>query len=81
MKRIVAAGNTVVPAILALEALGFAVESDKPNGFRARRADETYIADDPVMLLGLVKLIECRGWQWEANDTEVDATLERFAPD
>ena len=38
----------------------------------------TFIAESPVALLGLVKLIELRGWSWQATDTEINTTIERF---
>jgi hypothetical protein len=56
----VAAANTVVPAILALEADGFTV------------------TQDPVAVLGLVKLAETRR-PWRADDAEVDDVLARFS--
>ena len=80
MNHIVAAGNTVVPAILALEALGFRVEMSDGEHARcqARRDSESYLADDPVTVLGLVRLVELRSWDWGASDAEVDAALHRF---
>ncbi len=67
MKHIAAAGNTVVPALLALEALGFRVDitgdGERPT-CRATRGQEVYVADEPVSVLGLVKLVEVRGWNW-----------------
>jgi hypothetical protein len=80
MKTISTAGNTVVPALLALEALGFNVSIDTVDDqelFVATRGDETYSADDPVAVLGLVKLVEMRGWQWRPPD----ADLERVTRD
>ena len=80
MNRIVAAGNTVVPALLALEALGLRVEvtAGENSVCRATRGDESYVADDPVAVLGLVRLVEVRGWDWPATDAEIDATFLRF---
>jgi hypothetical protein len=79
MKRIATMGNTVVPALLELEKLGFTVKTGKDSyQCRATRNDEEYSADDPVTVLGLVKLIESRGWNWHASDEEIDATLRRY---
>jgi hypothetical protein len=80
MKHVVAAGNTVVPAVLALEALGFRVEMTgaEHGTCRATRGDEVYAADDPVTTLGLVKLVEARGWDWAPSDSELDATIRRY---
>jgi chitodextrinase len=80
--KIIAAGNTMVPAILALEQLGFGLSIRKTAAgqtFVATRAEETYSADDPVTLLGLVKLIEMRSWEWRPTDTQVDATLKKYS--
>jgi len=80
MKTISTAGNTVVPALLALEALGFKVSIDAVDDqelFVATRGDETYSADDPVAVLGLVKLVEIRSWEWRPPE----ADLERVTRD
>ena len=75
--KITEGGNTVVPAILALQAAGFRV-SERGEELVAVSTAGTYVARDPVTLLGLVRLVEIRGWSWQASDTEIDATLERF---
>jgi hypothetical protein len=74
---IAAAGNTIVPAILALEDSGFEVHVVEGSRCRITRGDETYLADDPVTALGLVKLIELRGWNWCATDAQIESTLSR----
>ena len=71
------AGNTVVPAILALEAKGFTVEVSE-SLVVARSDLGTFTADDPVAVLGLVALVETRGAEWRASDTEIDLALARF---
>lgn len=81
MKQIASAGNTVVPALLVLESLGFTVSVERDAALdlvRATRGEETYVGEDPVAVLGLVKLIETRGWGWEAADIEIDQVLERY---
>jgi hypothetical protein len=71
MGRLIAqAGNTVVPAVLAVESLGYEVVVDGA-GVLARRGDESYLAEDLVALLGLVRLVELRSWEWRANDDEI----------
>jgi hypothetical protein len=81
MKTIATAGNTVVPGLLALEKLGFDVsvsrDGDRQYG-RASRGQETYVGDDPIEVLGLVKLIEMRGWEWRAQDSEIDEAMRRY---
>ena len=82
MKTITTAGNTVAPAILALEALGFVVQIDHTaagDRCRATRNDETYSAADPVEVLGLVRLVEVRGWDWSASGEELDSVLRRHS--
>ena len=76
-KRIVHAGNTVVPALLAVESLGFAVDVVGSKVY-ARRGQEEYEAEDPVTLLGLIRLIELRSWDWGVSDMQIDETLRRY---
>jgi hypothetical protein len=81
MKSISTAGNTVAPTILALEGLGFVISIEHVGGqelVRAVRGDETYVADDPVAVLGLVKLIEIRGWQWGAAEPELERVIRQY---
>ncbi len=76
MRHIATAGNVVVPALLALEELGFAVE--RRGGLcRATRGDESYVAEDPISVLGLVKLIEVRTWE-KATDAQIEASLKKY---
>ena len=39
--------------------------------------DATFVAGDPVALLGLVKLVEVRTWAWTASDDDIDETLAK----
>jgi hypothetical protein len=67
-----------VPALLALEQLGFTITVSGASLFHAKRGDEEYVAEDPLMLLGLIKLIEVRSWDWKATDAEIDEVIERY---
>jgi len=81
MKTITTAGNTVVPALLALEGLGFTVSVERVAGrevFSAVRGDETFTGDDPVTVLGLVKLVEARGWTWRAGDADLQRVMRQY---
>ena len=80
MRNISAAGNTVVPAILALEKLGFTISVERGEGemFRATRGSETYLADDPVAVLGLVKLVEVRSWEWRSTDPDLARVMRQY---
>jgi hypothetical protein len=80
-KSIAAAGNTVVPAVLALEDHGFKVSRvlvGDHEVYRAARGDEAYTAEDPVTVLGLVRLVELRTWDWRASDSEIERVLRQF---
>jgi len=81
VKRIATAANTVVPALLVLERLGFTVivdQASSPPHVRASRGDEEYMADGPVAILGLVRLIEARTWDWKPTDAEIVDALQRY---
>ena len=70
------AGNTVVPAILALRHLGFQVTMEGTTAV-ARLGGATFRAEDPVAVLGLVKLAETRR-PWSATDAETDDITHEF---
>jgi hypothetical protein len=77
-----AAGNTMIPALLALEQLGYEVstkEVGELQSFVAVRGEESYCADDPVCILGLVKLIEMRTWSWRPTEAEFDAMMKKYS--
>jgi hypothetical protein len=79
--RIVSAGNVVAPAVLALESQGFVVTCDRTNtgeAWTATRGDLCARGDDPIQVLGLVRLIQLRGDRWRASDVEVDDVIRRF---
>ena len=73
-----AAADTVIPAILALEDNGFTV-TQEADLVVARAANIRFAAEDPVTVLGLVKLAETRR-PWRADDQEIDDVLGRFSP-
>jgi len=75
---LVAAADTVIPAILALEDNGFTV-TQEADLVVARAANIRFAAEDPVTVLGLVKLAETRR-PWRADDQEIDDVLGRFSP-
>jgi hypothetical protein len=75
--QIAQAGNTVVPAILALEELGLVVDVQADQVVASSSAVR-FIAEDPVAVLGLVRLLELRGADWMAKDEDIAAAFERF---
>jgi hypothetical protein len=80
MNRILLAPNTVVPALLVLERESFSItfREGRVKGWKAVRDDEEYTAEDPIQLLGLLKLVEARGWDWNASAAEIKAAIERY---
>ena len=73
---LVQAGDTVVPAILVLRSLGYVVER-QGHLFVARGSSARFAAEDPVAVLGLVKLAEARQ-PWRATDSEIDDIAAEF---
>ena len=79
--HIVAAGNTLAPALAELVSLGFFVSRIVVPGpsepfLRADKLDLVLDASDPLELLGLAILAERRGAAWAPSDNEVDALLK-----
>jgi hypothetical protein len=75
------AGNTLVPAYLALLQRGFKVyrepslKTESGPLWVAEDSSCRFVAEDLVTLLGLVGLYETRGSHWEASDQEIDSFL------
>jgi hypothetical protein len=82
MISIAAAANTEAPCYLALIELGFDVikqQSGEREFWIAEKQDLKIVSEEGLcMLLGLAKLIEMRGSNWEATDTEIDHFLKQF---
>ncbi len=80
--KISAAGNTEVPAYLALVELGFEITTsshgNEVESWIARNGETELIGDGPFELLALVKLIECRGKNWKASDEEIDDFVGKY---
>lgn len=79
--RVTNAGNTLAPSYALLRQLGFQVTHVKdangqPTGWvRAENQYCVLTAEDPVALLGLVKLVEGRKGSWRPTGAEVDDFL------
>lgn len=70
------AGNARAAALAGLNALGFKVPVTSDGAtLEATNSQLRLIAEDPLGLLGLVKLDEIRGENWHPSDSEVDALL------
>jgi hypothetical protein len=77
--HISAAANVVVPAYLAILSKGYEIEaSEGQNCLKATRGADSFLADDPITLLGLIAMAELRGTNWRASDREIDDYLMRF---
>jgi hypothetical protein len=77
--HISAAANVVVPAYLAILSKGYKIApGGVQNGLVATRGDDSFLADDPITLLGLIAMAELRGARWHASDQEIDDYLMRF---
>ncbi len=74
-----AAGNTLIPGILLIRELGYSLTIDKKKSLCIAEKDgNSFIANDPVTVLGLIKLFEVRGENWRASDDEIDQGLKDF---
>ena len=80
--KLSAAGNTEVPAYLALKELGFAISVSGISGgeqlWSAQREDLVLNGAGPLELLALVKLVECRGESWHASDNEIEDFVNKY---
>ena len=67
----------MAPALAEVRALGYEVSRDIDVGgaYVAVGSNCRLIADDPLALLGLIKLYELRRSNWAPTDAEVSAFL------
>jgi hypothetical protein len=79
--QITAAGNTMAPCWVTLEAMGYSV-SNKVEGneetWYAVKEGIRLTATEPCQLLGLAGLIEARGENWRVSDDQIDSFLNQF---
>jgi hypothetical protein len=74
-----ATGNTVVPAILLIRQMGYSLMVNKEKGYCfAEKNGNSFRADDPVMVLGLIKLYKMKGEHWNASDEEIETVLKEI---
>ncbi|HKQ14322.1 MAG TPA: hypothetical protein VJT80_12885 [Steroidobacteraceae bacterium] len=76
--QIAAAGNTEVPAYLALVARGFDVNCNHQSVWIATKGEASFVADSPLQLLGVVAMFESRGPQWEASDEQIEEFMSKY---
>lgn len=84
--RIISAANVEVPAILAIESLGFTIDAriistEHEMVWTATGNGDEYVAEDPLSLLGLVKLLEVCGDNWQASDDDIAKYLPMLEGD
>jgi hypothetical protein len=74
------AGNTLVPVLAALDALGFRVWYEPRNSGDdiccAENDQFSISAYDPFALLGLAKMLEVRGENWMPTNAEIERFLK-----
>ena len=75
--RLTAAGNTLAPALSTLRKLGHTVtrETSGERQYLTENATCAFSADDPLSLLGLVRIYEVRGADWQPTDEEIHRLL------
>ena len=80
--KLSAAGNTEVPAFLALKELGYDISvvdnEDRSQLWTATKDDTQFSGSGPLELLALVKLIEIRGDKWPASDEEIEEFASKY---
>lgn len=73
---IATAGNALPSALASLRTLGYSVTQSENSALcRAENGVVSFVAEDVLLLLGLVKLYEMRGSSWQPTDQEVEAYL------
>ena len=76
--QISSAANTMTPAYLAILSKGYSVTASG-DLMVAEKGPHRFVAEDPVLLLGLIALFEVRGEEWKADDDEIDAFMRDFS--
>jgi SAM-dependent methyltransferase len=77
IERIGNAGNTTVPAILAMESKGYrvtwrpSISAGNEKQWFAEGSLGLFFAEDPVTVLGLIAIREIRGPNWRASDSQI----------
>jgi hypothetical protein len=75
--RLASAGNVIIPAIKTIGELGYKYSIEKEGDLCSAEKDgNTFVAEDPIAVLGLIKMYEVQGNQWQVSDEEI-ATISR----
>ncbi len=75
--HIASAANLFTPAYLTIVAKGYAVRREG-DLLVASKGRDTFIAEDPIVLLGVIVVGECRGENWQATDAQIDDFVAAF---
>ena len=85
VESITAAGNVEMPAYLALQQLGFAVErrilENSDELWVASNSTSMFSAPSPLELLGLYAMRETRGLNWKADNDQINGYLAAYYPE
>lgn len=80
--RIAAAGNTEIPAYLALLEKGYSVRwerlSEEKEFWFAAKDGYEFVAEGPIELLGIAAMFETRGPNWRATDEEIEGFMKLY---
>ena len=69
-----------VPAYLVIVAKGYDVSCEN-DFWTARKDEDSFGANGPIELLGLVAMARARGENRRATDEEIDSFLRKFSLD
>ena len=78
------AGNTVVPAYLAVRRKGYSVRVERKEDVElwyAEAEGRRFVGFDPMELLALVGIYETFGRDWPASDRDIDEFFRLFDVD
>ncbi len=69
--------KTVMPAMVLIRQMGYhmTIDHTKPS-FSAEKDGNTFEGEDPIVVLGLIKLFEVRGKKWAATEEEMKVILK-----
>ncbi len=80
--KIASAANTLVPAYLAILSKGYSIQKSNSPGteetWRAKKDGAELIAEDPLVVLGLIAMYESRGINWAATDEQIEEFQKEF---
>ena len=79
--KLASAANVEPPAYFLLKELGYSIKVQLENGnelWIAQKDGNDFIGSGPLELLGLVKLFEARGGNWQVSDEQIDEFTQKY---